>query len=300
MVRVGIIGGAGYTAGELLRILVNHPEAEIVFVHSTSNAGNYLYEVHGGLLGDTELRFSESYDLTAVDVLFLCSAHGRSREFWAENARPAGLKVVDLAQDFRDESEGYVYGLPEWQRERIRTADLVANPGCFATAIQLALLPLARAGLLHSPVHVTAVTGSTGAGVKPSATTHFSWRSDNLSTYKVFEHENPKFSEKEQQFSQKVDNFIKSKTGKSISAFPQYIFLVNKILMLTTFLEFLFQRFDIVTLFLNIVIILIEIGIFSHKHIYKWLMVLLTSILLDAFVLLDISPVSKNYLMKIL
>ena len=192
MVRVGIIGGAGYTAGELLRILVNHPEAEIVFVHSTSNAGNYLYEVHGGLLGDTELRFSESYDLTAVDVLFLCSAHGRSREFWAENARPAGLKVVDLAQDFRDESEGYVYGLPEWQRERIRTADLVANPGCFATAIQLALLPLARAGLLHSPVHVTAVTGSTGAGVKPSATTHFSWRSDNLSTYKVFEHQHLK------------------------------------------------------------------------------------------------------------
>ena len=114
MVRVGIIGGAGYTAGELLRILVNHPEAEIIFVHSTSNAGNYLYEVHGGLLGDTELRFSDSYDLTAVDVLFLCSAHGRSREFWAENTRPAGLKVVDLAQDFRDESEGYVYGLPEW------------------------------------------------------------------------------------------------------------------------------------------------------------------------------------------
>ena len=113
-------------------------------------------------------------------------------------------------------------------------------------------------------------------------------------------HENPRFSEKEREFSQKVDNFIKSKTGKSISAFPQYIFLVNKILMLTTFLEFLFQRFDIVTLFLNIVIILIEIGVFSHKHIYKWLMVLLTSILLDAFVLLDISPVSKNYLMKIL
>ena len=189
MVRVGIIGGAGYTAGELLRILVNHPEAEIVFVHSTSNAGNYLYEVHGGLFGDTSMRFSDSYDLTAVDVLFLCSAHGKSREFWAENACPPGLKVVDLAQDFRDESEGYVYGLPEWQRARIRTADLVANPGCFATAIQLALLPLASAALLQSPVHVTALTGSTGAGVKPSATTHFSWRSDNISTYKVFEHQ---------------------------------------------------------------------------------------------------------------
>ena len=192
MIKVGIIGGAGYTAGELLRILVNHPEAEIVFVHSTSNAGNYLYDVHGGLLGDTQMRFSDSYDLDAVDVLFLCSAHGKSREFWEQNARPAGLKVVDLAQDFRDESDGYVYGLPEWQRDRIRSADKVANPGCFATAIQLGLLPLAAAGVLKSPVHVTAITGSTGAGVKPSATTHFSWRTDNLSTYKVFEHQHLK------------------------------------------------------------------------------------------------------------
>ncbi|SKC48033.1 N-acetyl-gamma-glutamyl-phosphate reductase [Bacteroidales bacterium WCE2004] len=192
MIKVGIIGGAGYTAGELLRILVNHPEVEIVFVHSTSNAGNFLYDVHGGLFGDTQLRFSDSYDLDAVDVLFLCSAHGKSREFWAENARPAGLKVVDLAQDYRDESEGYVYGLPEWQRDRILGADKIANPGCFATAIQLALLPLVAAGLLKSTVHVTAITGSTGAGVKPSATTHFSWRTDNLSTYKVFEHQHLK------------------------------------------------------------------------------------------------------------
>ena len=192
MIKVGIIGGAGYTAGELLRILVNHPEVEIVFVHSTSNAGNFLYDVHGGLFGDTQLRFSDSYDLSAVDVLFLCSAHSKSREFRAENARPAGLKVVDLAQDYRDESEGYVYGLPEWQRDRILGADKIANPGCFATAIQLALLPLAAAGLLKSTVHVTAITGSTGAGVKPSATTHFSWRTDNLSTYKVFEHQHLK------------------------------------------------------------------------------------------------------------
>lgn len=189
MIKAGIIGGAGYTAGELIRILVNHPDVEIAFVHSTSNAGNYLYEVHGGLFGDTDQRFSDSYDLSAVDVLFLCSAHGKSREFWAQNERPAGLKVIDLAQDFRDESEGYVYGLPEWQRERIRGAEKIANPGCFATAIQLALLPLAAAGELRSTVHVTAVTGSTGAGVKPSATTHFSWRTDNLSTYKVFEHQ---------------------------------------------------------------------------------------------------------------
>ena len=192
MIKVGIIGGAGYTAGELLRILVNHPEVEIVFVHSTSNAGNYLYDVHGGLLGDTQLRFSDSYDLDAVDVLFLCSAHGKSREFWEQNALPAGLKVVDLAQDYRDESDGYVYGLPEWQRDKIRGARKIANPGCFATAIQLGLLPLAKAGLLQSTAHVTAITGSTGAGVKPAATTHFSWRTDNLSTYKVFEHQHLK------------------------------------------------------------------------------------------------------------
>ena len=192
MIKVGIIGGAGYTAGELLRILVNHPEVEIVFVHSTSNAGNYLYDVHGGLFGDTQLRFSDSYDLGAVDVLFLCSAHGKSREFWEQNVLPAGLKVVDLAQDYRDESDGYVYGLPEWQRDKIRGARKIANPGCFATAIQLALLPLAKAGLLQSTVHVTAITGSTGAGVKPAATTHFSWRTDNLSTYKVFEHQHLK------------------------------------------------------------------------------------------------------------
>ncbi len=192
MIRIGIIGGAGYTAGELLRILVHHPEAEIVFVHSSSNAGNYLHEVHGGLLGDTRLRFIDSYELRAVDVLFLCSAHGKSREFWEQNPCPPGLKVIDLAQDYRDESEGYVYGLPEWQRDKIRGASKVANPGCFATAIQLALLPLAHAGLLQSTVHVTAITGSTGAGVKPVATTHFSWRTDNLSTYKVFEHQHLK------------------------------------------------------------------------------------------------------------
>ena len=192
MIKVGILGGAGYTAGELLRILVNHPEVEIVFVHSTSNAGNYLYDVHGGLFGDTQLRFSDSYDLDAVDVLFLCSAHGKSREFWEQNALPAGLKVVDLAQDYRDESDGYVYGLPEWQRDKIRGAQKIANPGCFATAIQLGLMPLAHAGLLQSTVHVTAITGSTGAGVKPGATTHFSWRTDNLSTYTVFEHQHLK------------------------------------------------------------------------------------------------------------
>jgi len=189
MIRAGIIGGAGYTAGELIRLLTNHPQAEIAFVHSTSNAGNRLADVHGGLEGDTELRFCAEYDLGQIDVLFLCSAHGQSRVWLSEHDVPAGVKIVDLAQDFRDESEGFVYGLPELNRDRIRTADRIANPGCFATAIQLALLPLAAAGLLNEEVHVTAVTGSTGAGVKPSATTHFSWRTDNLSVYKAFTHQ---------------------------------------------------------------------------------------------------------------
>lgn len=189
MIRAGIIGGAGYTAGELIRLLVNHPQVGIVFVHSTSNAGNLLTEVHGGLEGETSMRFCAEYDLASVDVVFLCSAHGQSRTWMAEQRLPEGLRIIDLAQDFRDESEGFVYGLPEMNRGRIREARRVANPGCFATAIQLALLPLAAAGLLEDEVHVTAVTGSTGAGVKPSATTHFSWRSDNLSVYKAFSHQ---------------------------------------------------------------------------------------------------------------
>ena len=191
-IRVGIIGGAGYTAGELIRILVNHPGAELVFVHSESSAGKYLWQVHSGLVGDTDVKFCDSFDLASADVLFLCSAHGRSRGFWAEHETPEGLKVIDLAQDFRDGSEGYVYGLPEMQREKIRTSSRIANPGCFATAIQLALLPLASGGLIHGDVSISAITGSTGAGVKPSETTHFSWRSGNISAYKVFEHQHLK------------------------------------------------------------------------------------------------------------
>ena len=185
MVKVGIIGGAGYTAGELIRLLLNHPQVEIAFVHSSSNAGNPICQVHGGLWGETDLCFAADYDLSAIDLLFLCSAHGKSRAFWQENTMPEGLKVIDLAQDFRDESDGYIYGLPEWQRERIKGATKIANPGCFATAIQLALLPLASTGALRNEVHITAITGSTGAGVKPGATTHFSWRSDNMSVYKA-------------------------------------------------------------------------------------------------------------------
>lgn len=189
MIRAGIIGGAGYTAGELIRLLSNHPEVELAFVHSASNAGNRLADVHSGLEGETELRFSDRCDLGSVDVLFLCSAHGQSRTWFAANPVPASVKIIDLAQDFRDESDGFVYGLPELNRERIATSARVANPGCFATALQLALLPLAAAGLLTDEVHATAVTGSTGAGVKPSPTTHFSWRSDNLSVYKAFTHQ---------------------------------------------------------------------------------------------------------------
>ena len=193
MNKAGIIGGAGYTAGELLRLLINHPGVEIGFVHSTSNAGRPVTEVHGGLLGETDLRFSDTHPLDEVDVLFLCQGHGKSTEFWAANGRPEGLKVIDLAQDFRDESNGYVYGLPEVNIDRIKGADLVANPGCFATALQLSLLPLAAAGLLpDGDVNITALTGSTGAGVKPGPTTHFSWRNDNISVYKPFTHQHLK------------------------------------------------------------------------------------------------------------
>lgn len=192
--KVGIIGGAGYTAGELLRLLINHRDVEIAFVHSTSNAGKPLHEVHSGLLGETDMIFSSEHPLEEVDLLFLCSAHGKSREFWQENVRPEGLKVIDLAQDFRDETEGYVYGLPELNEQRISDAVSIANPGCFATAIQLSLLPLASAGLLpeKGDINITAITGSTGAGVKPGETTHFSWRNNNISIYKPFTHQHLK------------------------------------------------------------------------------------------------------------
>lgn len=187
MIKAGIIGGAGYTAGELIRILVNHPEAEILFATSESHSGEYFTSVHGGLYGDTEMRFVSEPDLKNVDVIFLCMGHGKSRGWTDTHDVAAGVKIIDLSQDFRDESEGFVYGLPEINRERIMKADKVANPGCFATAIQLALLPMA--GKEKGSVHVTALTGSTGAGVKPTATTHFSYRAGNLSTYKEFSHQ---------------------------------------------------------------------------------------------------------------
>ena len=189
MVKVGIIGGAGYTAGELIRILLNHPQVSIEWIHSNSQAGLKISQVHEGLIGDTDLTFSDTADLKNIDCLFMCMGHGQSAEFWKHNTCPDSLVVIDLAQDYRDESCGYVYGLPEFQSDCISGARLIANPGCFATCIQLALLPLANAKLLTNDIHVTAITGSTGAGVKPGSTTHFSWRCNNLSVYKAFNHQ---------------------------------------------------------------------------------------------------------------
>ena len=191
MIRVGIIGGAGYTAGELCRLLLNHPEVELVFVNSSSNAGNLLTDVHEGLYGETEMRFTDQLPFDQVDVLYFCFGHGKSTQFLAEHTVPAHVRIIDMAQDFRlsDSSHDYVYGLPELNRDAVRTACHVANPGCFATCIQLGLLPLAKGGLLAGDVTVNAITGSTGAGVKPAATTHFSWRSGNMSIYKAFNHQ---------------------------------------------------------------------------------------------------------------
>ena len=189
MIKVGVIGGAGYTAGELLRILLNHPQVEITFVNSSSNAGNKLYDVHEGLFGETEMTFTDELPLDTIDALFMCSAHGDSKKFMDSHEVPSHVKIIDLAQDFRDESEGFVYGLPEINRERIKGATKLANPGCFATAIQIGLLPLAAKGLLKGEVHTNGITGSTGAGVKPGATSHFSWRNNNISIYKAFTHQ---------------------------------------------------------------------------------------------------------------
>ncbi|MBZ4676565.1 MAG: N-acetyl-gamma-glutamyl-phosphate reductase [Anaerophaga sp.] len=190
MIKVGIVGGAGYTAGELVRILLGHPSAEIVWIHSSSNAGNKLFDVHTDLLGETNLEFCEGMDFEAVDVIFLCMGHGRSATFMKEHNLPDQLKVIDLSNDFRLDRQNneFVYGLPEVNRPKIKDCRYLANPGCFATSIQLALLPLA-AGHLLDEIHVHAITGSTGAGQAPSGTTHFSWRNGNVSVYKAFGHQ---------------------------------------------------------------------------------------------------------------
>lgn len=193
-IRIGIAGGAGYTGGELLRILINHPQAEICWVHSNSNAGKPLSDVHTDLFGDTDLKFTNSISQD-IDVLFLCVGHGDAKKFLDSHEIAMSIKIIDLSQDFRlnpnatHGSRSFVYGLPELNREAIKKAHNIANPGCFATCIQIGLLPLAAAGLLNSDVHINATTGSTGAGQSLSPTSHFSWRNNNLSVYKAFEHQ---------------------------------------------------------------------------------------------------------------
>ena len=191
MIRVGILGAAGYTGGELIRLLLNHPQAEIVFAHSQSNGGCLVSDVHTDLVGDTSMRFSLEIPFSDVDFVFLCFGHGKSEAFLREHAVPESERIIDLAQDFRLKSPGndFVYGLPEIHRRQIVSAHHVANPGCFATCLQLALLPLAKAGMLTESVVVNAVTGSTGAGQAPQATTHFTWRTANMSIYKPFRHQ---------------------------------------------------------------------------------------------------------------
>jgi len=190
MINVGIIGGAGYTAGELFRILLYHPKAEVRFMQSKSHSGHPITHVHHDLLGETDLIFTDEIDVT-VDVLFLCSGHGKSIEFLEQNQIPSTVKIIDLSTDFRiaDKSHHFVYGLPELNKSSIEKSQFIANPGCFATAIELAFLPLTKNCLLSGELNVTAITGSTGAGQAPTGTSHFSWKNNNISVYKPFEHQ---------------------------------------------------------------------------------------------------------------
>ncbi|NQY11896.1 MAG: N-acetyl-gamma-glutamyl-phosphate reductase [Flavobacteriales bacterium] len=188
-INIGIIGGAGYTGGELIRILLNHPNTNIVFVHSNSNAGNLVSDVHQDLLGDTDIKFTGELS-DDIDALFLCAGHGKAKEFLDNNTVGDNVKIIDLSHDFRMKGDhDFVYGLPEMNKEAIKKASRIANPGCFATAIQIGLVPLAAAGKLNDDIHISAITGSTGAGQSLSATTHFSWRNNNLSVYKAFQHQ---------------------------------------------------------------------------------------------------------------
>lgn len=193
MIKVGIIGGAGYTGGELIRLLINHPEAEIVFVHSKSNAGNVVSKVHQDLIGETDLKFTDTLN-NNIDVLFLCLGHGESKKFLSENEIADNIKIIDLANDFRlaqssqVKARSFVYGLPELNKAAIQSAQNIANPGCFATTIQLGLLPLANSGLLDE-IYTTGITGSTGAGQSLNATSHFSWRANNIQAYKTLTHQ---------------------------------------------------------------------------------------------------------------
>ena len=196
MIKAGIIGGAGYTAGELLRTLIHHPEVKVAFVQSSSQSGKPVSTIHDDLIAETDLIFQkENGD---ANVIFLCQGHGKAKTFLQENEVNENTKIIDLSQDFRHQANAsfinrqFIYGLPELNKDKIQSAQNIANPGCFATAIQLALLPLAQSGLLTDEVHVHAITGSTGAGQAPGETTHFSWRNDNISVYKAFEHQHLK------------------------------------------------------------------------------------------------------------
>jgi N-acetyl-gamma-glutamyl-phosphate reductase len=215
-IKVGIIGGAGYTGGELIRILLNHPSAQISFVQSKSNSGNFLHKVHSDLLGETELKFSSEID-NNIDVLFLCAGHGAAKKFLAENKIDDAIKIIDLSQDFRlrqhssIDNRKFVYGLPELNRNEIIKANNIANPGCFATAIQLGLLPLAKAALLKD-VYTTGITGSTGAGQGLSDTSHFSWRANNIQPYKSFTHQH--LNEVGESLSQLQKNFPLTPSGE--------------------------------------------------------------------------------------
>ncbi len=192
-VKVGVVGGAGYTGGELIRILLNHPEAELTFVHSASNGGNPFYKVHRDLIGETGMVFTDVFDDAGIDVLFLCAGHGQSKTFLEHNKVRDAVKVIDLSQDFRIKDSNhprvFTYGLVESEREQIKHAKNIANPGCFATCIQLGLIPLAKTGNLNAEIHISAMTGSTGAGQKPTPMSHFSWRNNNISVYKAFQHQ---------------------------------------------------------------------------------------------------------------
>lgn len=234
MISAGIIGGAGYTAGELLRILLHHPEVKVNFVQSSSQSGKKISAIHDDLVAVTDLTFSK--DAGQADVIFLCQGHGRSRTWVEEHEVSKSTKIIDLSQDFRHKAKAqsgdreFVYGLPELNKDQIKAAENIANPGCFATAIELALLPLAKSNLLQDEVHVHAITGSTGAGQAPGATSHFSWRNDNVSIYKAFEHQHLTEIEESivslQQGFDQVINFIPVRgnfsRGIFVSAYTAY------------------------------------------------------------------------------
>lgn len=207
--RTGIVGAAGYTGGELIRILLNHPNVELVYASSRSQAGKKVSSVHDDLVGQTDLTFTDEY-ITDLDVVFICLPHGHSKDFFKKVTFPAATIVIDLSNDFRLKAHAgdFVYGLPELNKSEIAKANKIANPGCFATAIQLALLPLAASKLLTNEIHISAITGSTGAGVKPLATTHFTWRNNNMSVYKAFQHQH--LGEISQSFSQLQPTFDKA------------------------------------------------------------------------------------------